>query len=114
MATWKETLACVRDCIDEFEPGSLDRFACILDCYEEKAKQILTTSLFPTNTPAFVQTVEIPPNGKDTMEVFLLLIDLLPPQQFECVDNLDDLTELEFNNDIVDLTCGKPKSNNSF
>ncbi|OEH92078.1 hypothetical protein [Bacillus solimangrovi] len=107
MATWKETLACVRDCIDEFEPGSLDRFACILDCYEEKAKQFATNVLFPEDTPAFVQTVSIMPNGKDNMKVFLLLLDLLPPQQFLCVKNLDDLKELMFNGEIIDLECNE-------
>lgn len=54
MATWTETLACLRECIDRFAPLTPDRFGCVLDCYEAKAKQLISTAEFPSNTPVTV------------------------------------------------------------
>jgi hypothetical protein len=101
MATWTETVACVRDCIDRFEPLTLDRFACILDCYERKAKQLVGASVFPPNTPVTVQTAGLPVNGKDNMEVFLLLLNLMPPEQFQSIPQEGEIEQLLFQGQII-------------
>lgn len=86
-------------------PGTSGRFACLLDITREIALQFETARKFPQDTPEFVQTVELPSNGKVNMEAFLLLANALPPQQALCVTEEEPLAELIFRGEVIPLSC---------
>lgn len=104
MGTFTNALVRLNKCIKCTPPGSIQRLACILDCYLEGAREQVA-SKFPEDTPPTVQTICIPPNGKDIMEVFFLVMDLLPPEQFICIKDISELTHLEFRGKTLPLCC---------
>lgn len=92
----------LQDCFTKTPAGTIERFSYLLDCYMEMAKNIqLINHEFPKNTPETVQTAVITPNGKNTFEVFLSLLELIPPEQFLCVEDINDVTKLIFNKGFI-------------
>lgn len=104
MGTFTKALIHLNKCIEYTPPGSMQRLACILDCYLEGAREQVA-SKFPKGTPPTVQTIMIPPNGKDITEVFFLIMDLLPPEQFMCIKDVSELTHLKFRGKILPISC---------